>query len=186
MTESASSRERNMRGWLRQHGAETIEHPGGNLYAHLSRVYDRLGRLGQDDDTRLAGLAHATYGTDGFDIALLGWQDRSTLREIIGERAEDLVYRYGGCDRGRTWQRLADTGEVYNRFTNQAESLGPAQLRSFVDLSIVNELDVMEQAPSIMDEHGDYFRQLFATWAAMASPQIIVDAGKVMGVSSLR
>jgi hypothetical protein len=44
MAESTSSHERNMRGWLRQHGAETIEHPGGNLYAHLSRVHDRLGR----------------------------------------------------------------------------------------------------------------------------------------------
>ena len=185
MTESTSSRERNMRGWLRQHGAETIEHPGGTLYAHLSRVYDRLGRLGQDDDTCLAGLAHATYGTDGFDIVLLGWQDRSALREIIGERAEELVYRYGGCDRGRTWQRLAVSGEVYNRFTDRTEALGPAQLRSFVDLTIVNELDVMEHAPSIMDEHGAYFRQMFAAWAAMASPTIIEDARKVMGVSSL-
>lgn len=173
-----------MRDWLRQHAAETIEHPGGNLYAHLSRVYHRLGRLGLNDDTRLAGLAHATYGTDGFDVVLLDRQDRGTLREIIGERAEDLVYRYGGCDRSRTWQRLADTGEVCNRFTNQAESLDPAQLRSFVDLSIVNELDVMEQAPSIIDEHGEYFRQLFAAWAVIASPQIISDAQKVLGASS--
>jgi hypothetical protein len=183
MAESTSSHERNMRGWLRQHGAETIEHPGGNLYAHLSRVHDRLGRLGQDDDTRLAGLAHATYGTDGFDIVLLDQQDRSTLREIIGERAEELVHRYGGCDRSRTWQQLAVTGEVYNRFTERAESLGPDQLRSFVDLSIVNELDVMEQDPSILDEHGDYFRQLFATWAMIASPQVIADAREVLGVS---
>jgi hypothetical protein len=184
MTESTSSRERNMRDWLRKHGAETIEHPGGNLYAHLSRVHDRLSRLGLNDDTRLAGLAHATYGTDGFDVVLLDRQDRSTLCEIIGERAEDLVHRYGGCDRSRTWQRLADTAEVYNRFTNQTELLDAAQLCSFVDLSIVNELDVMEQAPSIIDEHGEYFRRLFATWAAIASPQIVADAQKVLGAPS--
>jgi uncharacterized protein DUF6817 len=181
MTASTSSRERHLRDWLRQHGAETIEHPGGSLYAHLSRVYDRLGRLGLNDDTRLAGLAHATYGTDGFDVALLDRDDRHTLREIIGARAEALVHRYGGCDRSRTWQRLADTGEVYNRFTDRAETLDAAQLRSFVDLSIVNELDVMEQAPSIMDEHGEYFRELFGTWAAIASPQIIADAREVLG-----
>ncbi|WP_343871201.1 DUF6817 domain-containing protein [Dactylosporangium roseum] len=30
---------------MRQRGAETIDHPGGTLYAHLSRVHDRLGRL---------------------------------------------------------------------------------------------------------------------------------------------
>jgi hypothetical protein len=181
MTESTSSRERNMRDWLRRHGAETIEHPGGTLYAHLSRVHDRLGRLGQNDDTCLAGLAHAAYGTDGFDIVLLDRQDRGTLREIIGEQAEDLVHRYGGCDRSRTWARLADAGVVYNRFTDQTESLDPAQSRSFVDLSIVNELDVMELAPSILEEHGEYFRRLFASWAAIASPQVIVDVRSVLG-----
>ena len=180
MSESTSSRERNLRDWLRQRGTETIEHPGGTLYAHLSRVYDRLGRLGLDDDTRLAGLAHATYGTDGFDVVLLDRQERGTLRAIIGEPAEVLVHRYGGCDRDRTWQRLADTGEVHNRFTDQTERLDPADLRSFTDLSIVNELDVMEQAPSIIDEHGDYFRRLFATWATIASPQVIADAQKVL------
>ena len=184
MTESTSSREQNMRDWLRQHGAETIEHPGGNLYAHLSRVCDRLGRLGLDDDTRLAGLAHAVYGTDGFDVVLLDRQDRTNLREIVGERVEDLVYRYGGCDRNRTWQRLAETGEVFNRFTNQTERPDRAKLRSFVDLSIVNELDVMEQAPSIIDEHGEYFRELFTAWATIASPQVTADAQQVLGVSS--
>jgi|1186.fasta_scaffold106722_2 hypothetical protein len=184
MTESTSSRERNMRDWLRQHGADTIEHPGGSLYAHLSRVYGRLGRLGLDDDTCLASLAHATYGTDGFNVVLLDQQDRSTLREIIGERAEGLVYRYGGCDRSRTWQRLVDTREVYNRFTDQTESLDPTELRAFVDLSIVNELDVMEQAPSILEEHGEYFRRLFAAWAPIASPQTISEAQKVLDSSS--
>ena len=182
MIETISSREQHMRDWLRQHAAETIEHPGGTLYAHLSRVCDRLGRLGMDDDTRLAGLAHAVYGTDGFDVVLLDRRDRNTLREIIGERAEALVHRYGGCDRSRTWQRLADTGEVYNRFTSQTENPDPAQLRSFVDLSIVNELDVMEQDPSIVDKHGRYFRELFATWAAIASPQVTADVQNVLDV----
>ncbi|HEX5202711.1 DUF6817 domain-containing protein [Paractinoplanes rhizophilus] len=184
MTESTPIRERNLRAWLRQHGAETIEHPGGTLYAHLSRVHDRLGRLGLDDDTRLAGLAHAAYGTDGFDVVLLDPRDRSTLREIIGEAAENQVHRYGGCDRSRTWQRLAGTGEIYNRFVQRPERPGVAELRSFADLSIVNELDVMEQLPSMRDEHGEYFRRLFAAWAAIASPQTIADARKVLGDAS--
>ncbi|TDC43091.1 hypothetical protein E1166_05280 [Micromonospora sp. KC213] len=35
-----------VRTWLCQHGAEQIAHPGGNLYAHLCRVSDRLALLG--------------------------------------------------------------------------------------------------------------------------------------------
>ncbi len=169
-----------MRAWLRQRGAETIDHPGGTLYAHLSRVHERLGRLGLGAEVQLAGLAHAVYGTDGFDVVLLDRADRTTLRDLIGELPESLVYLYGACDRSRTWQRLPDTGVVWNRFTNQAESLDPAQLQAFVDLNIVNELDVIEQAPAIAQKHGAYFRSLFASWAQIASGQVTNEARRVL------
>jgi len=41
-----------------------------------------------------------------------------------------------------------------------------------VDLSIVNELDVFEQDPSMADKYGAYFRSLFAAWAPTASQQV--------------
>lgn len=173
--------EQDMRAWLRERGAETIEHPGGTLYAHLSRVHDRLGGLGLGTDVRLAGLAHAVYGTDGFDLVLLDRADRTTLRNLIGASAERLVYLYGACDRDRTWRRLPDTGEVWNRFTDQAESLDPSVLRPFVDLSIVNELDVVEQDAVVAEQHGAYFRSLFTSWAQVASAQVTAEARQVLG-----
>ncbi|MQA27458.1 MAG: hypothetical protein GEU94_18790 [Micromonosporaceae bacterium] len=170
--------------WLRQRGAETIKHPGGTLYAHLCRVHDRLGGLGLDTDVQLAGLAHAVYGTDGFDVVLLDRTNRAPLRSLIDEPAEHLVYLYGACDRRRTWRRLADTGEFVNRFTNLVETLSRAQLRPFVDLSIVNELDVVEQDPAVADRHGAYLRALFSSWVSVASPQVTHDAQRVLGVAS--
>jgi hypothetical protein len=172
--------EQDMRVWLRQRGADTIDHPGGTLYAHLSRVHDRLGRLGSGTDVRLAGLAHAVYGTDGFDLALLDPADRATLRTLIGTPAENLVYLYGACDRGRTWRQLADSGEVWNRFTNQVEALDPALLQPFVDISIVNELDVVERDPAVAERYGAYLRTLFASWAQIASAQVTADANHVL------
>lgn len=165
----------------RKRGAETIDHPGGNLYAHLSRVHDRLGSLGLDADVQLAGLAHAAYGTDGFDLALIDPADRSTLRDLIGASAERLVYLYGACDRSRTWPRLPDTGEVWNRFTNQVESLDRIQLRPFVDLSIVNELDVVEHDPAVARKYRAYFLSLFTSWAQVASTQVTAETTKVLG-----
>ena len=170
-----------VRGWLREHGAETIEHPGGTLYAHLLRVHDRLRADGADPDTALAGLAHAVYGTDGFPVALLPRSDRSVIRDLVGEPAELLIYRYGSCDRGLTWRTLADTGQVWDRFTGTAAVLAPDELRPFADLSIVNELDVVEHSAAIAEAYGDYFRDLFEAWAPIASGPVIADARRVLG-----
>ncbi|MEU4555264.1 hypothetical protein EV382_2524 [Micromonospora violae] len=169
-----------VRVWLRRHGAEQIAHPGGNLYAHLCRVSERLAVLGCSRDVQAAGLTHAVYGTDGFDLTLLDRADRAALRDLVGADAEDIVYLYGACDRGRSWRELAKTGEVFDRFARQVRTPDADQLRSLADLSIVNELDVIEHDPAMLDRHGTYFRELFASWAPIASEQVIRDAQRVL------
>jgi hypothetical protein len=170
-----------VRAWLRDLGAESIEHPGGTLYAHLCRVQQRLAELGQDPGVQSAGLAHAVYGTDGFDVALLDWTDRGQLRELIGADAETLVYLYGACDRKRSWRQLATTGEVHDRFTGQARRVRSDQLTPLVDVSIVNELDVIAQMPSLLDKHRAYFRDLFAVWAPITSAAVRSEVERVLG-----
>ncbi|WP_410816680.1 hypothetical protein [Micromonospora sp. 050-3] len=70
--------------------------------------------------------------------------------------------------------------EVFDRFTRQVRTPDEPQLRSLVDLSIVNELDVIEHDPAVADRHGAYFRDLFASWAAIASEQVVRDAQRVL------
>jgi hypothetical protein len=166
---------------LRSRGAETIDHPGGTLYAHLERVQQRLARLSAPEMVQLAARTHAVYGTDGFDVSLLSLDERPVLAAIIGADAERLVYRYGACDRNRTWDTLTDTARVWNRFTGASEVLDGPALRDFVDLSLVNELDVAEHAPGFLDQHGDYFRQLTEAWAPLFSPSVLTDARLVFG-----
>jgi len=168
--------------WLRDRGAESIPHAGGSLYEHLGRVFDRLAGHGASSAECLAALTHAAYGTDGFPVALLDVADRRQLRDLIGADAEQMVYRYGGCDRGRTWRALAATGLIWSRFTGHSESPTPQALRAFADLSIVNELDVYERSPEIAAKAGDYFRAVFPTWAPLASPAVLADAGRVLGI----
>jgi hypothetical protein len=173
--------ERAARDWLRARGAGEIPHAGGSLLEHLGRVYERLGALGLDDDVRMAGLTHAVYGTDGFGRTLLGVADRRVLRDLAGERAESLVYLYGGCDRGHTWRALGATGVIRSRFTGTVEAPPPEDLRAFVDLSIVNELDVAEHDPEVLAKYGDYFRDIFTSWAGLASPSVIADVRTTLG-----
>ncbi|PZV92668.1 hypothetical protein SAMN05443287_108193 [Micromonospora phaseoli] len=174
------STDRGVRVWLRRHGAEQIAHPGGTLYAHLCRVSERLAVLGCGSDVQAAGLTHAVYGTDGFDLALLNRADRGVLRDLVGAEAEKLVYLYGACDRSRSWRELAETGRVFDRFVGEVRTPSTAQLRSLVNLSIVNELDVIEHDPAVADRHGAYLRELFASWAPLASEQVIRDAQRVL------
>ncbi|MFI5892706.1 DUF6817 domain-containing protein [Actinoplanes sp. NPDC051513] len=168
--------------WLCARGAESIPHAGGSLYEHLGRVADRLAGHGASAAECLAALTHAAYGTDGFPTSLLGVAHRHVLRELIGAEAEELVYRYGGCDRGRTWRALPATGLIWSRFTGHSESPAPGGVRAFADLSIVNELDVYERSPEIAAKAGDYFRSVFPTWAPVASPAVMADARRVLGL----
>jgi uncharacterized protein DUF6817 len=175
---------------LRERGAETIEHPGGTLYAHLRRVHDRLAGHGAPEDLRLAGLGHAVYGTDGFDVSLLELAERPTMRALVGDSAELLIYRYGACDRRRTWRSLAHTAQVWDRFTGAVSLLDTDELRGFADLSIVNELDVIERSTDdgrsassraeIAAKFGDYCGTLCEAWTPIASPTVIADARAVL------
>jgi hypothetical protein len=166
--------------WLQDRGTATTEHPGGTLYLHLVRVSDRMRALGLREDVCLAGLAHAAYGTDGFPVTLLDWTDRTPLADLVGDAAEQLVYLYCACDRALTWRSLAETAEVTDRFTGRVTRLDPVPLRDFVDLSIVNELDVLEQSATSARRHGDYYRTLFPAWSPLASPSVAADASAVL------
>lgn len=166
-----------MTAWLEDHGAKDIAHPGGTLYAHLVRIRDRLKELGCSDHVQQAGLLHAVYGTAGFDLKLA---DRDEIRAMVSETAETLIYRYCACDRDATWPDLATTRTLTNRFTGDTELLSEADTRDLIDLSIVNELDVYEQSQEIADKYGDYFVELFRSWAPAASPSVIEEADRVL------
>jgi hypothetical protein len=175
-----------VRRWLLDRGADTVPHAGGTLFEHLNRVHDRLAGHGCAEEVCRAALTHAAYGTDGFPVTLLDPADRAELRALIGAAAEQQVYRYGGCDRGRTWRALGETGLIRSRFTGHVESPSPDELRAFADLSIVNELDVAEHDPAVAAEYGDYFRDVFESWAALASPTVVADFRSVLYQSPAR
>jgi hypothetical protein len=70
---------------------------------------------------------------------------------------------------------------VRNRFTGDDEHLGPAALRDFAELSLVNEMDVAEQAPGFLDRHGEFFRRLMVAWTPLLSPAVAAEAARTFG-----
>jgi pimeloyl-ACP methyl ester carboxylesterase len=135
---------------LRELGAGQLDHPGGNLLDHVQRVRELVAGRGGGRRVRLAALCHAAYGTDGFPPALLPLDRRARLRAAIGDEAEALVYRYGACDRSRTYAHLgASPLPLADRFTGDVVDLAGTDLTDFARLTIANELDVARTAPLI-------------------------------------
>jgi hypothetical protein len=164
-------------------GADELDHAGGTLYVHLHRVAKRLRTLGASETLVIAGLAHAAYGTDGFPTHLFDWQqERPVLEAVIGTDAELLVYRYGSCERETTWRDLAEHNTVTDRFTGTSEELTTEELRDFVDLTIVNELDVLEHAPKLEPKLRPFLQEQVPRWQSLASPAVLADAHRILDV----
>jgi hypothetical protein len=176
-----SDRAEEIRSLLRRREAAGIEHPGGTLAAHLERVRERLAGLGAREELQLAGLGHAIYGTDDFAVELVSTAHREAMRAMLGPDVELLIYRYGATDRRKTWPELAATGQLWDRFTSSAQTLGPDDVRDQVDLSIVNELDILEHLPDPAPQHVARLSALFASWRPVASPAVLLDAERVLG-----
>ena len=72
----------------------------------------------------MAGLCHACYGTDGYDQALLGLDERPVLTALAGVRAESLVYLYGSCDRAAVYPARGKTGRCLSGTGSPAARTG--------------------------------------------------------------
>ena len=158
--------------FLLARGALDIDHPGGTLLAHLQRTHDTLLRWGARPALRLAGLAHAAYGTDGFPQGLVEIAARPNLALLIGSEAEEIVYAYGSCDRTFSYPTVSGGEPRFrDRFTGTISQPGLQLLRDFVELTVANELDVLSHNEDLRAKHGDGLHNLFTEWRVYASDQ---------------
>lgn len=171
LSEPASDGLSDIEAFLRSRGTEDVPHPGGTLYEHLLRVGRRLAEWGAAPEIRAAGLCHAAYGTDGFAPSLLELGERAVLAEVIGGRAEALVYLYASCDRAATYPRLR-TGRhpaFHDRFTGAVFDPDDADLRAFLDITAANELDVFEHNGELATQYGPGMYRLLEPLRALLS-----------------
>jgi hypothetical protein len=162
-------------------GAESIDHPGGNLLSHLKRVSALLEGWGARPALRAAGLGHAFYGTDGFPTALLALEHRDDVREVLGQEAEGIVYLYAACDRKFTYPDLADAEGLFrDRFTGRTHLPDAQQRRDFVELTVANELDLLIVNPEIRARYGEALDRLFTRCRGQLSDRAWLAVRKVM------
>jgi hypothetical protein len=74
-----------------------IDHSGASFFGHLYNTFYILKRIGSSEDTCLAGLYHAVYGTELFGPIEIFSQDE--VVSIIGGKSESIVKYFSMEDR---------------------------------------------------------------------------------------
>jgi hypothetical protein len=139
--------------FLAAHGAAATPHIFGDLLSHLTGVEDLVRAWGGDDLLALMALAHATYGTDGFEPHILELGDRPVLVGVVGAEAEALVYFYASCDRKDFYPQLEAPGtaaadlQFRDRFTGTVSVPDADWVTRFVDLTYANECELAAASP---------------------------------------
>jgi hypothetical protein len=104
--------ERHKQFLLGQAHANTVRHSGRTLYTHLCGTHDLLRSWDNDNDVCLAGLFHSIYGTRVFLRRVWSIENRDTIRDLIGPKAEGLAYLFCVLNRPRALIDIKRGGAV--------------------------------------------------------------------------
>ena len=128
-------------------GIEKVPHSQKSYLGHLVSLYRLMESEGCTDELCRAGMFHSIYGTEKFQGFKLGLEDRTKVRDMIGERAEKLAYLNCAMDRTTFDAVLEQAGATYrfvDRITKEPVELSRAD---YDDLCRVHLYDWLEQAP---------------------------------------
>src|SRR5262249_54445748 len=127
--------------------------------SHLVSLYKMLEDRGCNEELCRAGMFHSIYGTQRFQGFKLDLEQRPTVRELIGERAERLAYLNCAMDRPTFDRAVTQREEPYrilDRIDGQEYEL---TTQDFEDLCRIHLYDWLEQVPR--SQEWDYRREAY-------------------------
>ena len=168
---------------LHDMGAGEFKHLNGTLEAHLLGTEALLAAWGAPDHVRTAGLFHAAYGTAGFEEAMVNLSQRQSIAELIGEKAERLVYLYGCCDRNLYYPLIGTptATQLPNRWLGTMEALSLQDVRGLCELTAANELEIAAASEVFRQQHGASLSELFGRMGPHLSDAAHSMAKRVLG-----
>jgi len=102
-------------------------HKAGTFRHHLVGVARSLSQWQQPHNVRLLGLLHSVNGNAFVDLVKFdAGSERSRLRELVGDAAEQLVYLFCTASRAQFTQRVL-AGEIDADGSVTVERIGKAQ-----------------------------------------------------------
>jgi hypothetical protein len=104
--------------YLFNKNCHNIKHSHSNFFNHLVGTFNILKKWKQPEHLCIAGMFHNIYGNEYFNPNLN--ITREEIKKLIGETAENLVFKYVNCDR--------------NKINNESDS-------ELIILNLANSLD---------------------------------------------
>lgn len=95
------------RAMLVELGAARTPHSRRTFLEHLTGVAAILQRWGAREAVVKAGLFHSIYGTEVFEPATVGYDQRPRLRALLGDEAERLAYLFCAFERASIYRAIA-------------------------------------------------------------------------------
>jgi hypothetical protein len=147
---------------LQRRSCDRVAHAEADLLTHLVGVHDLLESWGETEEVCLAGLAHSLYGTEHFQRASIGFLEREDLVELLGERAERLVFLFCEMNRGQ-WLSEIRSGldkRIVSRRTGEELEASEEDTRALLAISLANDLDQRSRLPRTFPwlHRRDYLR----------------------------
>ncbi|MFQ5734096.1 MAG: DUF6817 domain-containing protein [Planctomycetaceae bacterium] len=151
-----------MTQFLRDVGADGVEHSDKSYLAHAVGVHNDMRRYGCDEEMCRAGVFHSIYGTELFQRFTLPLERRGDVRALIGERAEWFAYLNCAMDRAEFDRAVFQTEcpyQVRDRFTGEEVPVSAADFDELVRLHVCDWLEQVGRS-KMWDYRRKAYRQM--------------------------
>lgn len=146
--------------FLQSLGFDAMNHSRRTLFDHLVSTGTLLREWGCPEETYLAGLFHAVYGTETFRYQTGLIVNREPVQNVIGAAAERLAWLFGISTGKSLWSQFAFLNEsaseestplLVHRITAEALPCDRSELRALANITLANALDQAHHLPGRYD-----------------------------------
>lgn len=131
-----------------------VAHSAGDLLTHFRGTHDLLQEWGNPETVCHAGLLHGVYGTWHVSHVTVPLDQRGTIRALIGEEAERLVYIFAVTERPKDFIESLDRGriEIRDHHAGEMMSLTRETLDRLLEIEAANIIQQREPADAVLSQ----------------------------------
>ncbi len=126
---------------LKEINSDKVPHERGTLYDHLTGTYNYLASWQSEEYVCSAGLFHSIYGTTIFHHQSISYADRKRMKNLIGEKTEDLVYIFSTVNRPSAFIAAIREGHIIDVVSQAKMPISRQKLGELIEIEVANLLE---------------------------------------------
>lgn len=131
--------------FLNDRGVQKTKHSGRTLYVHLKRTFDILKAANLSEDVCFAGLFHSIYGNNIFTHKAVEHSERQTLKALIGDYSELLVWTFCALERPFSLQTYVKGEKILKHSDGSDWVVNEKDAELFEDLLSIEAANLLDQ-----------------------------------------